>query len=191
MALPVCAEAGIRLLLETLKFLGLDPSAPFYVDLRTMLGAIKWLFIFLIIKVLVKHKLISNSLIVGIPAMLNMVATGIAAIPFIGIIGSAITWLVVGSISSAITSLAFGIILLTDERINLALRLIALPGMMMLGAMSGALIGLGVVGDVFIVIIMSYVPYAVIALSIAISGLIFFLSPGFLCELVNKALKLF
>ena len=186
MALPICAETGIRLFLEILKFLGFDPTAAAYIDLGAMLGAIKWVFLFLIVKVLIKNRLAATAVIASIPMTFNLVGSFLGLIPFVG-------WLFTiffGLVAAGVSAIAWSIIILTDDRINILLRIIALPGMMILGAVNALLPFIGIATSIGAAALFAYIPYLMIGISLMLYGLIVYLSPAFLCGAMNNVIAL-
>lgn len=193
MALSICVEALIRLFLEIINFVFGDvtliftghPEA-FWDVLQELLRTISWVFIFFLVRYLVKVKVLANAIIIGIPMLLTLVATALAAIPIIGWIFSGATLIASGILSA----LAWGFIALTDETVPLYLRFVGLPGMMLLGAIAGVIGPFGFLMSAGAIAALSTIAKIVIPLSTLIVLLLTFWSPTWFCETLNSTLKL-
>ncbi len=194
MALNICIEAVIRLFLEIINYIFGDitllfrghPEALWTVVLPELLRTIAWVFIFFLVRYLVKIRLVANAIVIGIPVLLKLVATYLITIPIIGWIISP-TLYVTAAILSAI---AWGFLTLTDETIPFYLRFVGLPGMMILGAISGLIGPFGLLMDVGAIIALSTIPRIIVPLSTLIVILLTWWSPTLFCEMINSGLKL-
>jgi hypothetical protein len=193
MALNICVEALIRLLLEIINYVFGDitllfrghPEAFWTVVLPELLRTIVWIFIFYIIKYLIKVRFLANIIIIGIPLALTAIAGLFSAIPVIG-------WIFSGAIlvtSAILSAIAWGFITITEESAPVYLRLIGLPGMMVLGAIAGAIGPFGILIDMGAVVALSTIASWVIPASTLIVLLLTFWSPTWFCETLNTSLK--
>ncbi len=194
MALNICVEALIRLIFEIINYVFGDvtllfrghPEAFWTVVLPELLRTISWIFIFFLIKYLVKVKLLANLIIIGIPIVLKLIATAFAAIPIIG-------WLFSGAIlvtSAILSAIAWGFITITEDEVPFYLRVVGLPGMMVLGAVSGAIGVFGMVIDAGAIVALSTIARWVIPGSTLVVLLLTLWSPTWFCEMLNGSLKI-
>jgi hypothetical protein len=192
MALNICVEALLRLFFEIINFVFGDVTLIFrgqtdaiWNVLQELLKTISWVFIFYLIRYLVKTRVLSYILIIGLPLLLHAIAGVMAGIPLIGWIFSG-TILVTAGLLSAI---AWGFIAITDETVPVYLRFIGLPGMMLLGFASGLLGPLGWVMAAGAVAALSTAARIVVPLSTLLVLLLTLWSPTWFCETLNTGLK--
>ncbi len=204
MALNICVEALIRLLLEIINFVFGDitlifrghPEAIWSV-LQELLKTIVWIFIFFIIKAMIKNRLVASAIIIGVPTFLIFLAKALSGF-IASLIGTPVLGAIVGFlfssplivISGILSALAWGFLAISDETVPLYLRFVGLPGMIVLGFISGAIGPLGLLLSVGAIVGVSMAARIVIPLSTLIVLLVTFWSPTFFCETLNSSLKL-
>ncbi len=186
----ICLEALIRLFLEVLRSLFGDITLLWkggYLssELPTLISTLKWIFFFTVVAMLTKSRIFRTMIIVGVPSFVNLIIDKLNLIPHIGSIISFI-----GGIALApITALAWAYALLIDEEINPFLRIAATPGIMILAAIN-TIHPLTILGDISFILASGFIPQIIAFTTIGLIGLIIFLSPSFLCIVINKVLKL-
>lgn len=192
MALNICVEALIRLLLEIVNFVFGDitlifrghPEALWDV-LQELLKTIVWVFIFFLVRYLVKIRILANAIVIGIPILLQWIAGFLAAIPLIG-------WLFAGAIAvtaGILSAIAWGFLAVTDETVPLYLRFVGLPGMIVIGFFSGVIGPFGIVINAGAIVALATIARIVIPLSTLIVVLLTWWSPTWFCETLNTSLK--
>lgn len=192
MALNICLEAFIRLFFEIIRFLFGDVSLIFRssffayleVGLPVMISRLWLIFIFVVIILVFRQPFMRNLVILSIPAamnsfsdFMNILPTGISQIigipiAFLGIFVSAIAW---------------GFLVLSNEKIHPLLRISAAPIMMILGAANAAQ-PVSIVGDAIAFLGFTYMAEIAAFAMFIIMGLIVLASPTFICSAVNKVL---
>lgn len=193
MALNICIEALIRLFLEIINFVFGDitllfrghPEALWTVVLPELLKTLVWIGLFYLIRYLVRMRLLANLIIIGIPLLLGWVSGLLAAIPIIG-------WLFSGAVMATagiLSAIAWGFIAITDDTVPLYLRFVGLPGMIVLGFISGVWGPLGILINVGAIIAISTISRIMIPLSTLIVLLLTLWSPTWFCEIMNSSLK--
>lgn len=194
MALNICVEALIRLLFEIINYMFGDitllfrghPEALWTVVLPELLRTVVWIFIFFLVRYLMKINFLANTVIIGIPVLLQFLSGILVGIPIIG-------WLFAGTIyvtAAILSAVAWGFLAITDETVPLYLRFVGLPGMMILGAISGLVGPFGLLMDAGAIVALSTIARIIVPLSTLIVLLLTFWSPTWFCETLNSSLKL-
>lgn len=190
MALPICLEAVIRLFFELVRFFLGDVTLIFKsgffdyleVGLPVMLSRLWFLAIFVVIMLVFRQDFMRNLVILSIPAVINFFSDAANVLPggqFIGVPGT-----ILGVFVSA-TAWAF--LVLSNPRIHPLLRLVAVPGMMVLGAIN-AIQPASFVGDILAFVGFTYMAEIAAFLAFIVIGVIVIISPPFICGSVNKVL---
>lgn len=193
MALNICVEAVIRLFFEIINFVFGDvtllfrghPEALWTVVLPETLRTIVWVVVFYLVKHFVRIRIVANAIIITIPLLLQLAAGALAAIPFIG-------WLFAGAVAvtaGVIAAIAWGFLTITDETVPAYLRIVGLPGMMVLGFISGIIGPLGIVMGMGAVAGLAFIANIVIPLSTLAVVVLTWWSPTWFCEMLNTSLK--
>ncbi|MEM4245148.1 MAG: hypothetical protein QXR60_03015, partial [Candidatus Nanoarchaeia archaeon] len=196
MALNICVEALIRLLFEIINFVFGDitlifrghPEA-FWDVLQELLKTIVWIFIFFMIKTMIKNRFVARAIIVGVPTLLVFLANAVSGF-VASLIGTPVLGAIVGFlfssplmiISGLLSALAWGFLAISDETVPMYLRFVGLPGMIVLGFVSGAIGPFGFLLSAGVIVGVSMAARIVIPLSTLIVLLVTFWSPTFFCE---------
>ncbi|MBU4501846.1 MAG: hypothetical protein KKA79_04585 [Nanoarchaeota archaeon] len=189
MPINICIEALLRLFFEIIRVLFGDITllwrgGYFETQLPALISTFKWIFLFAIMTVLVQNRLIRKALIVMIPEFINLMIDLLGIIPFIGPFLS----IGAGVIGAPIAALAWAFALWTDEHVHPMLRLFATPGVMILAAVN-AIHPFSIFGGAAYVVAFTFAAEIMAFLCIGLIGLIIILSPTFLCNFINGALK--
>lgn len=193
MALNVCLEAVIRLFFEIIRVLFGDVTllwrgGYFETQLPYLVSTLKWVFIFTLLTMLVKNNLFQKLLVVGIPAVVNLLIDAFGLIPYVGTIIST----GIGIVGVPISALAWAFVLWTDEEIHPLLRFFATPGIMIAAAIN-AVQPLSIIGDLGYAVAFAYIAEIMAFLGVifsgAIVGLSMYLQTTFICSAINWALS--
>ncbi len=193
MALSICVEALIRLFFEIINFALGDvtlifrghPEAVWDV-LQELLRTVVWIFVFYLIRYLTGTRIVSNAIIISIPLMLQAVGGYLGMIPILGWILSPTAFIAAGILSA----IAWGFLAITDETVPLYLRFVGLPGMIVLGAISGIIGPFGILMAAGAIVALSTIAKIVVPLSTLIVLLLTWWSPTWFCEVLNSGLKI-
>ncbi len=192
MALSICIEALIRLFFEIINFALGDvtlifrghPEAVWDV-LQELLKTVIWVFIFYLIRYLIGTRIVSNAIIISIPVALQAVGGFLGKIPILGWVISPTVFIAAGILSA----IAWGFLAITDETVPLYLRFVGLPGMVMLGAISGIIGPFGVLMDAGAIVALATIAKIIVPLSTLIVLLLTWWSPTWFCEILNSGLR--
>lgn len=188
MALNVCLEAVIRLFFEIVRVLFGDVTliwrgGYFDTELPYLLSTLKWVFVFTLLAMLVKNNLFQKLLIVGIPAVVNLLIDSLGLIPYIGSFFS----VGAGIVGVPISALAWAFVLWTDDHVHWLLRIFATPGIMVCAAIN-AVQPVSFAGDFGFAIAIAYVPEIMAFLGVVVMGILVAISPEWMCSTVNWTL---
>lgn len=205
MALNICIEAMIRLFLEIINFIFGDitllfrghPEALWTIVLPEMLKTIAWVFIFYLIKYIARSRIVSYILIIGLPLVLTWIAhalsTFIASLIATPLIGAVVGFVIASPllmVSGLLSAVAWGFLAITDDTVPLYLRIVGMPGMMVLGLIAGSIGPFGWLMAAGAVAGLTVAAGVIIPLSTLAVILITWWSPSFFCEKLNSTLKL-
>jgi len=188
MALPVCLEVVIRLLLALARFLFGDVSLIWkegvseylVVGLPTMFSNAVFFALIIIVGIFFKQAKIRNAILFGLPAVIN------AAIDFGAPVSGGLTQ-AFALFGAFVTAICWAAVALFDEQMNPVMRFAAIPAMVILGFIN-SLWPISIIGDAIGYLGFTFLAEFMGIIVLVIFGALIIFSPSFVCGTANEYL---